>query len=225
MVAASSPGRRRRPQLPEEVAAHLREQIMTGLLRQGDHLRLEYLADELGISVTPVREALLTLRGEGFVELAPRKGFLVAPLSRQDIEDTYRLRAMLAGELAARAARKITIGEISELESLHAELVHACQHREDTLIDELNVRFHQAINAIADSGKLTWFLGIAVRYAPRRLSGIGGWPEATAAEHRKILHALRNRDPVTAHREIHAHVMHSGRLLIEHLEARGFWSS
>nr|MDT0663888.1 GntR family transcriptional regulator [Micromonospora sp. DSM 115978] len=77
----------RRPQLAEEVAAHLRDMIMSGQVWPGEFIRLDDVAKDLGVSVTTVREALLTLRGEDMVELEPRRGYVVAPLSRQDIKD------------------------------------------------------------------------------------------------------------------------------------------
>lgn len=79
-----------RPQLPDEVAAELRGNIMSGDLRPGTRVRLEEVAGRLGMSITPVREALLTLRGEDMVELVPRKGYVVAPLSRQDVLDLFQ---------------------------------------------------------------------------------------------------------------------------------------
>ena len=80
----------RRPQLSEEVAGHLRSQIMSGALRPGSFVRIEDTAAELGVSATPVREALVTLRGEGLVEQIPRRGYRVGELRREDVEDTWR---------------------------------------------------------------------------------------------------------------------------------------
>ena len=75
-----------RPQLSEEVADHVRARIMSGEVRPGEFIRLDETAAALGVSVTPVREALLTLRGEGLVDLVPRRGYLVSPMSREDVE-------------------------------------------------------------------------------------------------------------------------------------------
>ena len=98
---------RRRPQLSDQVAGHVRAWIMSGQVRPGEFIRLDETAAELGVSVTPVREALLTLRGEGLVELVPHRGYLVSPLSREDVADIFWLQGRLAVELAQRAARKI----------------------------------------------------------------------------------------------------------------------
>ncbi len=70
--------RSRRQQLPEEVASYVREMIISGDVRAGDFLRIERIAEAVGVSTRPVREGLLTLRSEGFVELVPRRGLVVA---------------------------------------------------------------------------------------------------------------------------------------------------
>ncbi|SDW43827.1 transcriptional regulator, GntR family [Saccharopolyspora shandongensis] len=216
--------RARSPRLPDELAGRLREGIMTGRLRQGDHLHLERLAEQLGVSVTPVREALLALRGEGFVDLEPRRGFTVAPLSRQDFEDAHRLQATIAGELAARAARQIDTERLAELGALLEEIQMASQF---ALLDmgEPVARFHTVICRAAESPKLSWFLGIAVRYTPRNATAdVPGWREIAVADHQNLLTALRHRDPTAARAAMHQHITHTGQLLIHHLQQLGLWS-
>src|SRR3954467_2662346 len=108
----------RRQQLPEEVAGYVRELIVSGQVRSGEFLRLEPIAEAVGVSNTPVREGLLTLRSEGFVQLVPRRGFVVSPFTRQDVRDLFWAQAQLAGELAARAATHISPAQISALEAI-----------------------------------------------------------------------------------------------------------
>lgn len=219
----------RRAQLPQEVAVHVREQIMTGQVRHGDYLRLDLLAEELGISVTPVREALLTLRGEGFIELEPRQGFVVARLSRQDLGDTYRLQSWLAGELAARAARRIDQPGLTELEAVHEDLTRTpCEPEADQratiTFEHLVRRFHTTIHDAAQSAKLAWFLDIAVRYAPQHFArAVRGWADACVADHAVILRALHEHDPDAAETAMREHVDRVGGLLITHLDEQGFW--
>ena len=101
----------RREQLSDEVAGRLRAAIMSGTLRPGTFIRLDETATQLGVSITPVREALRTLRGEGMVQLEPHRGHVVLPLSRADIADIFWLQATIAKELAASAAERITDAE------------------------------------------------------------------------------------------------------------------
>src|ERR1700710_360515 len=98
----------RRAQLSDEVAAHLRAQIMSGALRPGTFIRLDETAAQLGVSITPVREALRTLRGDGMVRLEPHRGHVVAPFTRGDIEDIFWLQSTIATRLARSAAEHVT---------------------------------------------------------------------------------------------------------------------
>ena len=94
----------RRTQLPDEVAADLRDRILTGQIRPGEFIRLDEVAAELGCSVTPVREALVTLRGEGLVKSSPHRGFIVDELKRSDIVDIFWMQSQLSARLAVHAA-------------------------------------------------------------------------------------------------------------------------
>ena len=95
-----------RPQLSEDVARYVRKRIFDGTYSAGEYVRLDQLAAELGISVTPVREALFELRSEGLLAQQPRRGFVVLPVTERDLADVANLQAHVGGELAARAAVK-----------------------------------------------------------------------------------------------------------------------
>ena len=86
-----------RPQLAEDVARFVRRRIFNGTYPAGDYIRLDQLAAELGISVTPVREALFELRGEGLLDQLPRRGFVVLPFTDRDITDVSICRPTSAG--------------------------------------------------------------------------------------------------------------------------------
>ncbi|MEP9382944.1 GntR family transcriptional regulator [Nocardioides sp. KR10-350] len=209
----------------EQAAAFIRGMIMSGRLRGGEFVRLERMVEELGISATPVREALLALRGEGFVQLVPRRGFVVVPLTREDIRDLFLVQADLAGELAARAARKMTPALVEQIERLQQELEEAARGGDPEAIEVANHRFHRAINLTAESPKLGWFLTIAVRYAPRHFyASIHGWQEASVADHHAIVDAMRSKSASKARTAMRKHVLHAGELLVGHLEETGFWA-
>src|SRR5271154_2664123 len=128
-AATSAPPQRRRPvrraQLSDEVAGHLRAAIISGSLRAGTFIRPDETSAELGVSITPVREALLKLRGEGMVQLEPHRGHVVLPLTRQDIADIFWLQGTIAKELAATASQNITDAEIDDLERITDALATA----------------------------------------------------------------------------------------------------
>jgi DNA-binding GntR family transcriptional regulator len=209
---------RGRGQLGDEVASYIRDSIMSGRLRGGEFLRSDRLAEELGISATPVREGLLTLRGEGFVRSEPRRGFVVSTLSRDDIMDLFTVQAMTAGELASRAAHRLTAPQLAEMAELQEQLDEAAKSGAVEKVDDLNNEFHRVLNHAAGSSKIAWFHGVAVRYVPRRFfAWIEGWPDAAVHDHSSILQALNDRDAEAARAAMKEHVMHAGALLADHL--------
>jgi DNA-binding GntR family transcriptional regulator len=213
-----------RPQLADDVAAYVRDLIVSGQVRAGEFLRLENLAEQLGTSVTPVREALVSLRGEGFVTLQPRRGFMVAPFTKQDIHDIYQVQAYLAGELAARACASLDEAGLDELRTLQRDLEKAHDHGDAEAVEELNHDFHRRINVAAGAPKLAQFLVTATRYSPRMFfAQIGGWTQASADDHEEIIGAFSRGDAEQARTAMMRHVTNAGALLADHLDAQGMW--
>src|ERR1700733_5141246 len=159
---------RRRQQLPEEVASYVREMIISGKVRPGDFLRTEPIAEAVGVSNTPVREGLLALRSQGFVQLVPRRGFLVASFTPQDVRDLFWAQAQLAGELAARAARKMTPELVDKLEANLAAYEKALADGDEDGVAGLGYSFHRGINLAAGSYRLALLLGSMARHLPNR---------------------------------------------------------
>jgi DNA-binding GntR family transcriptional regulator len=225
-MAQSSHGLAPRTQLADDVAAYVRDLIVSGQVRAGEFLRLESLAERLGTSVTPVREALVSLRGEGFVVLQPRRGFMVAPFSKQDILDIYQVQAYLAGELAARACAGLGPSGLEGLRGIQAALEAAHDRRDPEQVERLNHDFHRAINLAAGAPKLAQFLATATRYSPRLFfARIAGWTQASADDHDAILVALAEADPEKARSSMTDHVSRAGLLLADYLESEGVWTS
>jgi DNA-binding GntR family transcriptional regulator len=206
--------------LSHQVVQTLRSAIISGRLRPGEFIRIGAAAEALGVSATPIREALVTLRGDGFVELLPNRGFRVSTLSRQDIEDAYLVHEFIAGELAARSALTSSDEVVARLEDLQAEIASAFESGRHETVDKANEEFHRLIYAGGNSPKLGLFLGIALRYVPNAQDDkIEGWAHATAHDHNEIVEAFRDRDPDRARRAMVAHIAHAKTLLVSHLEA------
>ncbi len=155
--APRGPGSVRRPQLADEVAAHLRGAIMSGELRPGDYVRLDETASDLGVSVTPVREALLTLRGEGMVDsVPPNRGYVVAPFGPGDVADVFWLQGRIAVELALRAAELADETDLDRLADLNRALAASVSSSGERSPDveriaEAEFAFHRELNRIAGS--------------------------------------------------------------------------
>lgn len=203
-----------RTQLDDEVAVFVRESIMSGKLRPGEFIRINKLAEEIGVSSTPVRQALVTLRGEGFARLEPRKGFVVADLSDDDILDMFRVQAHVAGELAAYAALRIDSDQLSHLEDLSKSIEESEITGDVGKGERFAHEFHEFVTATANRPKLQWLLQLSGRYEPRSLySNLPGWRHATTQEHRRILDALRRGDAQEARSAMSDHVLHLGDLV------------
>jgi DNA-binding GntR family transcriptional regulator len=214
----------RREQLSDEVAAHLRAEIMTGVLRPGTFIRLDETAATLGVSITPVREALRTLRGEGMVQLEPHRGHVVVPLTRTDIEDIFWLQATIARELAATAAEHITDDEIDDLECLNGDLEVAVGRMDADEVSSAEFAFHRAFNRASGRIKLAWFLLHVARYLPALIySTDPRWGTDAVEHHRELIAALRRRDIDSAVRLNAVQFTDGARRLIARLDEIGMW--
>lgn len=192
----------------------MRELIVSGQLEPGQFIRPETMAAELDISATPMREGLLTLQSEGLLRVEPRRGFMVSPLSANDIEDVFVGQSLLAGELAARATSRMSDDELDALEKIQADLEHAAETADYDEVERLNHVFHRSIYSAAGSPKLSWMIKGSLNYAPRRFfASVDGWPQASAADHRAIIAGLRARDGEAARAAMVDHIRNAGHLL------------
>ncbi|OBI83449.1 GntR family transcriptional regulator [Mycobacterium asiaticum] len=211
-----------RPQLSEDVASFVRKRIFEGTYAAGQYVRLDQLAAELGISVTPVREALFALRAEGLVAQQPRRGFVVLPLTQRDLADVANVQAHVGGELAARAALSITDEQLRELEDLQTQLEAAYAADDDERKIRLNHEFHRAINIAAASPKLAQLMSQITRYAPESVfPKIEDWPDQAVKDHRRVLDAMARHDEQLAREAMSEHLAASAVPLIDHLIERG----
>jgi DNA-binding GntR family transcriptional regulator len=132
----------------------IREAIIDGRLAPGQRLKEEELARELGMSRTPVREALLRLQSEGLVESLPRRGAIVRSYAVDELDEMYQLRAVLEGYAARRAATRISPEDLTRLEDSCARFDRL--RAEDDLLDlvQENLFFHNVILEAAASDRL-----------------------------------------------------------------------
>lgn len=200
---------------------------MSGELRPGDYVRLDETASELGVSVTPVREALLTLRGEGMVDSVPNRGCVVAPFGPGDVADIFWLQGRIAVELALRAAESAGPAALDRLDALNNALAAAVSASgagspDIERIADAEFAFHRELNRIAGSPKLAWFLGSAARNTPYRLyAGDIGWGERAVDSHRRLIAALRARDGDAVRSETLRLFDDAAERLVAHLERAG----
>jgi len=192
--------------LYEEVAELLRQRIYTRELEPGSWIDELKIAEEYGISRTPLREALKVLAAEGLVTMKVRRGAYVTEVSEKDLRDVYHLLSLLESDAASRVAAVATGKQIQELAELHAELEAATGDRDQFFA--LNERFHLRILEIADN---RWRLQMVadlrkVMKLNRHTSLLReGRVEESLAEHRAILAAIKARKPQDAQLAVQAH--------------------
>jgi DNA-binding GntR family transcriptional regulator len=215
----------RREQLSDEVAAHLRAEIMTGGLRPGTFIRLDDTAAQLGVSITPVREALRTLRGEGMVQLEPNRGHVVAPFTRDDILDVFWLQSTISTQLVTSAVDRITDDELAALDHLADELADAVADGDSDRVVDAEFGFFRTLNRASGRIKLAWFLLHSTRYLPSYMyADDREWGVRAVANHRGLVTALRSRDVDAAVALTSAQFSDGARRLIERLDALGVWT-
>lgn len=215
--------------LVDEVTDHIRAGIMGGRLPVGTRLPQATLAAELGLSRTPVREALRRLQAEGVVEIIPNRGAIVRGLTPRDIREAYQVRAELEGLAAELAAQWIKEDELRQLAEA-AELFRTCARRTDDDGDPLtaewakaNNMFHEIVQRAARNEQLRRTIVGLHRSFPRSLTGTAlsrdrRLLEPNIAEHERILRAIEARDGAEARRAMTDHVRRSGELVAMQFE-------
>jgi DNA-binding GntR family transcriptional regulator len=208
------------------VAARLiRHGILTGDLEPGTPLRETELARQMGISRTPVREALRLLQNDGLVEFAPNRGATVKSYSAADLEDVYNLRAVLEGYAAQTAAQHITKAQLNALLA-SCERYEGLRSSNDNLplLAEENLVFHNTILDAAASSRLTMMVRQVTALPLIYKSYLTYSPDnrRTAEEHhRAILGALQRHSGRNARELLEGHILWARDLAIAHLSLSG----
>ncbi len=222
---------------------YIRQRILDGSLKAGDPLSYRELAKDVGVSATPVREAISRLESEGLVDQLPRVGAFVKRMSRGEIRDLYELREALEGHAALLAAERITADQMCEIKNICAqmrELLRGRKNKSDwdvagttKRMGQLDIKFHMLIVTAAGNLRIAKqiddFQLMRTVIANGR-SFIGKIDEQnhvrTVYEHRRIAQSLCNRDAQSARYWMLRHISYAKKLTIELAEesAAGGWS-
>ncbi len=190
----------------------LREDILNGQYAEGAKLIESRLAKELGVSRTPVREALKQLELEGIVENIPNRGVIVLGISKQDLEDIYTIRNAIEGIAARWAVDRMTEEELEELKEIY-ELMEFYTHKNDIeKFAELNTKFHELIYKATKSRHLEQVLKgfqYYMKKTRRKSLRVEGRIKDSLMEHKEILDAFINRDKELAQNALTEHVDNS----------------
>jgi len=215
-----------RKKLGEETTRYLRDALLSGQYATGERMAVHQLADSLGVSTMPVREALLRLSYEGLIDNQRNRSFRVAEMTRQDLADVYWMYSLILGELTARAAERADTQLIHDLREIHAQWARLGNEGDPVELQALNVQFHDLINDAAAAPKLLIMLRNNSRFIPEHMFAalVPGWSSASIRNHEAILDSLERRDPEGARRAVEEHVKEAGAMLTSLFDDAGYWS-
>ena len=199
-----------RASLHTEVADRVRMRILAQDLAPGARIDEIGLAAALGISRTPLREALKVLASEGFVSLVAGKGAYVTELSPADVDELFPVMAMLEGRCAHDAVARMTADDLDRLRALHELLEQHAASGDVTAYYAVNSEFHQAIERQAGNPwliRVTAELRRFLRLSRGRQLTVPGRLQQSLREHRRILQALARRDASAAERLMAGHLL------------------
>lgn len=208
--------------LYQEVAERLRQRIFAHELKPGDWIDEKKLAEQYGISRTPLREALKVLASEGLVDLKPRRGCYVIEISRQDIDDIFPLMAMLEGRCARDAVRRAKAGDIEALNDIHERLESAARDGRIDAFFEANQEFHRRIQELAGN---RWLLSViqdlrkVLKLSRLHSLSLEGRLQQSLEEHRAIMTAIERGDAALAEKLMHDHLL-SGREALAKMDSK-----
>ncbi|SNT28241.1 DNA-binding transcriptional regulator, GntR family [Asanoa hainanensis] len=188
----------------------LRERILGGEYVPGERLGEVELAEKLGVSRTPVREALRRLAAEGLVDITPNKGARVIDYPRQDLEKIFEIRAHVEGLAARSAAETASMADIDRLDELATVLKERSEAGDLDEVYRLNAAYHATLNGLAGSAVLTSTVGHLIHSAVllRTLHSFDPAARQRSVNHHlEIVAALRARDPDWAEAVMRAHLL------------------
>ncbi|MBE5922323.1 MAG: GntR family transcriptional regulator [Lachnospiraceae bacterium] len=204
--------------LREVVFQTLRNAIIRGELKPGERLLEIQLSEMLGVSRTPIREAIRKLELEGLVVMEPRKGATVASITAQDLTDVLEVRRVLESLAAELASKKRTEEDVSQLAELHEQMqneenikdLHKLANLDETFHDILyratgNQRLFQMINQLRE--QLYWYRLAYVKSEEARKN--------VFAEHLEILEALKNQDVKAAKKAMKLHIVNQEKAILK----------
>ncbi len=208
--------------LHDQVAARLRTMLVEGLIQPGAKLNERELCEKLGVSRTPLREAIKLLAAEGLVDLLPNRGAIAVKLTEDDVINTFELLATLEGMAGELAAERITDAELSELRALQYEMMACYARRDLSGYYRINARIHAAINNAARNPVLTnTYRAINARVQSLRFrtnQNEAKWAEAVR-EHEQMVEALSRRDAQAMRQLLMQHLRRKRDAVLELLRA------
>jgi DNA-binding GntR family transcriptional regulator len=191
----------------EQVADYLRERIISGVYPRGSRLKQAEIAEQLHLSITPVREALKLLVAEGYIGGDSYRGARVVPFDASASGEILQLRMMLEAQLVRGAVDRLTSKDMVDVRALADEFETAFTNGDRAAARGINYRFHRRLYDIADMPQTLHFVQILwARYPFDLINAVEGRGQEAVKEHEEILHALATGDATAAMLAMRKHI-------------------
>jgi len=206
--------------LRERIVEFIKDSVVSGRLKPGERVPEQEIADNLGISRTPIREAFRQLESEGFITVTPRKGAVVSPITDKDVREFYEIKSLLEGFAARRACAKLNVKDIKKLEGLNAQMERAADRGDVKAFFKLDSQFHDQFLEACGNVKLLALIHHLVKQFERfRITAMSlpGRMKDSVKQHRGILDAFSKGDAELVERLVRANAERGRDMLVEEI--------
>ncbi|MDD9302021.1 MAG: GntR family transcriptional regulator [Desulfobacter sp.] len=186
--------------LREQVYEYLRTEMVTGILVPGSAINLNKIAQQLGISKTPLRDALIHLELEGFVTILPRRGVMVNALTLEDVKNAYDSIGIIEAAIVLDTYHRIKPAQITRLERLNQQMRKDIENDNFSNLFKTNLAFHDVINHLSDNPLLEKFI-LPIKHRLYDFQGqsyIPEWEMRNCDEHDQYIEFLKQKNPEAA---------------------------
>ncbi len=206
--------------LRERIVDFIKDSVVSGRLKPGERVPEQEIAENLGISRTPIREAFRQLESEGFISVTPRKGAVVSPITDKDVNEFYAIKSLLEGFAAKTACTKLAQKDIKRLESLNSQMGRCAEKSDVKGFFKLDNQFHDIFLKACGNEKLCAMVYQLVQQFERfRITALSvpGRMTVSVKQHRDIIEAFRESNVALVESLVMANAEKSGHMLVEEL--------
>ncbi len=204
--------------LPNRVYTILEEAILRGKIKAGERLIEEELANALGVSRAPIREALRMMQKDGLIVISPRKGAVVNSISREEISEIYQVSSALEGLAVEIFCRRCTPEELAALQQLYAGMEEQVRKKNIIQYRKLNRQFHEALINGSKNKKIKELCGTLqkqISWFQNMNLSLQGRMELSLEEHRHIIDAFLKKDPQAAGKAVSEHITRAAEAFLK----------
>lgn len=183
--------------LREQVYQYLRNEMTTGSMTAGSAINLNKIAQQLGISKTPLRDAMIHLEIEGFVTILPRRGVMVNALTLKNVKDAYEAVGIIESSILLDCFDQITPSHIARLEELNQRMITDIQNNDFSRLFQTNLTFHNVYNTLSDNPLFNKFM-LPIKHRLYDFQGqsyIRDWELKNCEEHSQVITFLKEKNP------------------------------